>query len=90
MNRLYSITEFSDDVSTGLGRGCLDFVHLTVGHTHHTMGKCFETNVVSHHNHGDLFLHVEVDEDFHDNVSAAGIEITCWLIEEQDLWLVGN
>ena len=52
------------------------------------MGEVFESNIVRHHDHGDLLSHVEVDEDLHDNVCAASIQITCWLIKEQNLGLV--
>ena len=52
------------------------------------MGKVFESDIVRHHDHGNLLPHVEVDEDLHDNVCAACIQITCWLIEEQNLGLV--
>ena len=52
------------------------------------MGEIFESDIVRHHDHGDLLPHVEVDEDLHDNVCAARIQITRRLIEEQNLWLV--
>ena len=52
------------------------------------MGEVFESNIVRHHDHGDLLSHVEVDKDLHDNVCAASIQITCWLIEKQNLGLV--
>ena len=52
------------------------------------MGEVFKSDIVRHHDHGDLLSHVEVDEDLHDNVCAASIQITCWLIKEQNLGLV--
>ena len=54
------------------------------------MGEVFESNIVRHHDHGDLLSHVEVDENLHDNVCAACIQITCWLIKKQNLGLVRN
>ena len=85
-----SVTELSDDVSTCLWWSGLDFVDLSISHSHNSVSKGFETDIVSNHNHSNLFFHVQVDKNFHDDVSAAGIEISCGLIEEQDLWLVGN
>ena len=52
------------------------------------MREVFESDIVRHHDHGDPLPHVEVDEDLHDNVCAACIQITCRLVEEQNLGLV--
>ena len=85
-----SVTELSDDVSTCLWWSGLDFVDLSISHSHNSVSKGFETDIVSNHNHSNLFFHVQVDKNFHDDVSAARIEISGGLIEKQNLGLVGN
>ena len=85
-----SVTEISDDVSTCLWWSGLDFVDLSISHSHNSVSKGFETDIVSNHNHSNLFFHVQVDKNFHDDVSAARIEISGRLIEKQNLGLVGN
>ena len=85
---LNSLVQVTDDCLAGGGWRYLDLVHFAIGHFDDTMGEIFESDIVCHHDHGDLLPHVEVDEDLHDNVCAACIQITCWLIEEQNLGLV--
>ena len=63
-------------------------IDFTVSHFDNSVSEVFKTHIVSNHDHGDLLSHVEVDKDLHDNVCAASIQITCWLIEKQNLGLV--
>jgi len=45
---------------------------------------------VSHHNHSDLFSDIQVNENFHDNVSRAGVQVSSGLIEKENFGLVGD
>jgi len=90
MNCSHSITKFSDDVSTCLRWSGLDFVNFTVSHTHNSMSESFQTDIVSYHNHSNLFLHVQVNENFHDDISTASVKISSRFIEKQNLGLVRN
>ena len=90
MNCFHSITKFSDDVSTCLRWSGLDFMHFTVSHAHNSMSEGFQTDIVSYHNHSNLFLHVQVNQNFHDNISTASVKISSGFIEKQNLGLVRN
>ena len=90
MNSSDSVTKLSDDVSTCLWWGGLDFVDLSISHSHNSVSKGFETDIVSYHNHSNLFFHVQVDKNFHDDISTARVQIASGLIEKQNLGLVGN
>ena len=52
------------------------------------MGELLEDDIVSHHNHCDLFAHIKIDENFHNNVRATSIEITSRFIKEKNFGLV--
>ena len=85
-----SLVQALDDALTSLCRDSLDLVDLSVSHLNNTVCKCFKTDVVRHHDHGNLLAHVQVNQDLHHNISASCVQVTRWLVEEEDLGLVGN
>jgi len=86
----HSFGQICDKLVASSGWSLLDLVNLTIGHAHNSVCKRLESDIVSYHYHRDLLLLVQVNENFHDDVCASRVEITCWLIEEQDFGLVGN
>ena len=54
------------------------------------MCECLEANIVRDHDHCNLLSHVEIDEDLHDDVSAASVQITSRFVKEKNLGLVRN
>jgi len=85
-----SVRKFSDNVSTSLRWSGLDLVDLTISHSYNSVGKCLQADIVCHHDHCNLFLHVQVDQNLHHNVSAASVQISCGLIKKENFWLVRN
>ena len=69
-------------------RRLLYLVHFTVCHLDDTVGEVFETHIVSDHDHSDLFSHVEVDQNLHDNISASCVQVTSRLIQKQNFRLI--
>ena len=74
----------------GSGWDSQNLVNFAIGHFDDTMGEGLEADVVCHHDHGDLLAHVQIDQDFHDNVCATGVQIASRFIEQQNLGLVGD
>ena len=90
VDRLDSFVQTCDDLLPGGRRYGQNLVDFAVCHFDDTVGESLEADVVRHHDHCDLFAHVQVDQNLHDDVSAAGVQITRRLVEQQDLGLVGN
>ena len=86
----HSFVQICDKFVASCGWSLLDLVNLTIGHAHNSVCERLEADVVCYHDHRDLLLLVQVNENFHDDVCASCVEITCRLIEEQDFGLVGN
>ena len=79
-----------DDVLASCGWSLLDFVNLTIGHAYNSVCKRLKADIVCHHDHRDILLLVQVDQNLHHDVCASCVEITCRLIEEQYSGLVGD
>jgi hypothetical protein len=43
---------------------------------------------VSDHDHGDLLLLIEIDQNLHNDISRSSVKVTSWLIKQQDFGLV--
>jgi len=82
VDSLDSIREIPDNVSTSLWRRGLDLVDLTVSHSDNSVGECLQTHIVRHHDHSDLFFHVQIHKNLHHDVSAARVQISCWLVKQ--------
>ena len=67
---------------------CLNFVDFAVGHSDDSVSEVLQAHVVSDHDHGDLLPHVQVDQDLHHDVSAARVQVSCGLVEQQNLGFV--
>ena len=74
----------------GCGWSFLDLVNLAISHAHNSVCKRLEADIMCYHDHRDLLLLIQVDQNFHDDICASCVEITCWLIKKQDFGLVGN
>lgn len=90
MDCLNSLVQIADDLLSGGGRCRNNLVDFTICHLNDTVSESFETNIVRHHDHSDLLAHVKIDEDFHDDVSTARVQITRGFIEQQNLRFVSN
>ena len=78
------VVQVQDHLSSDLLVRFNDFQNLSIAHLDDSIGEVFESLIVSNHNHGDLVLDVQVNQNLHDNICGFGIEITGWLIEEEN------
>ena len=90
MDRFDSLVQVGDDLLSLGGRSSQNLVNLTVGHFDDSVSECLESDIVSNHDHCDLLSHVEIDQNFHDNICATCVQITSRFIEEENLGLVGD
>ena len=81
VDSLDSIREFPDDISASLWRRSLDLVDLTISHSNNSVSKCLQTHIVRHHDHSHLFFLIQIYKNLHHDISAARVQISCWLIK---------
>ena len=90
MDRFDSLVQVGDDLLSLGGRSSQNLVNLTVGHFDDSVSECLESDIVSNHDHCDLLSHVEIDQNFHDNICATSVQITSRFVKKENLGLVGD
>ena len=76
--------ELGDHLASCLSVNILDLEDLSITHFDNACRKVLQTLVVCNHDHSNLMLNVQVDEDLHDDVSRLGIKIASGLIEQEN------
>mmetsp|Transcript_9048 Transcript_9048/g.15294 ORF Transcript_9048/g.15294 Transcript_9048/m.15294 type:complete len:243 (-) Transcript_9048:279-1007(-) len=84
------VVEVLDHLASDGGVDCSDLEDLAVGHLDDAVGEVLEALVVGDHDHRDLVLDIEVDQDLHDDVRRLSVQVSRGLIEQQNGGIVRN
>ena len=90
VDRVHSLVQLRNYCLSRFGISLSYVCNLTVSHSNDLVRVILQANIVCHHYHSYALSITEVNQNLHDDVCASRVQVTGWLIKQENFWAVRN